>query len=207
MLLFIVSGREAGCMDNSSKKSKKVLILIGIIAFFVVILGVFILVRRNNKPLNKVDTENKKVLDKMKAAEVAPSGLSPSDLTRVNSLINEGKDLEAKNILEKLKNSSGLQSYDKLNIYSSLSSVCSRLKDIECMKEVIVFNKDNKREDIYLIVQVAQFEKRTDPIASKQYYSQALKIINDMGGKSYVENLNKNSEVTLNYEEIIKGSN
>lgn len=207
MLLFIVSGREAGCMDNSSKKSKKVLILIGIIAFFVVILGVFILVRRNNKPLNKVDTENKKVLDKMKAAEVAPSGLSPSDLTRVNSLINEGKDLEAKNILEKLKNSSGLQSYDKLNIYSSLSSVCSRLKDIECMKEVIVFNKDNKREDIYLIVQVAQFEKRTDPIASKQYYSQALKIINDMGGKSYVENLNKNSEVTLNYEEIINGSN
>ena len=194
-------------MDNSSKKSKKVLILIGIIAFFVVILGVFILVRRNNKPLNKVDTENKKVLDKMKAAEVAPSGLSPSDLTRVNSLINEGKDLEAKNILEKLKNSSGLQSYDKLNIYSSLSSVCSRLKDIECMKEVIVFNKDNKREDIYLIVQVAQFEKRTDPIASKQYYSQALKIINDMGGKSYVENLNKNSEVTLNYEEIINGSN
>jgi len=207
MLLSIVSGREAGCMDNSSKKSKKVLILIGIIAFFVVILGVFILVRRNNKPLNKVDTENKKVLDKMKAAEVAPSGLSPSYLTRVNSLINEGKDLEAKNILEKLKNSSGLQTYDKLNIYSSLSGVCSRLKDIECMKEVIVFNKDNKREDIYLIVQVAQFEKRTDPIASKQYYSQALKIINDMGGKSYVENLNKNSEVTLNYEEIINGSN
>ena len=110
-------------------------------------------------------------------------------------------------ILDKHKKSSGLQSYDKLNIYSSLSSVCSRLKDIECMKEVIVFNKDNKREDIYLIVQVAQLEKISDPIASIQYYLQALKIINDMGGKSYVENLNKNSEVTLNYEEIINGSN
>jgi len=207
MLLFIVSGREAGCMDNSSKKSKKVLILIGIIAFFVVILGVFILVRRNNKPLNRVDTENKKVLDKMKAAEVAPSGLNPSDLTKVNALIVAGKDVEAKTILDKLKNSSGLQPYDKLNIYSSLSSVCSRLKDIECMKEVIVFNKDNKREDIYLIVQVAQLDKITDPITSKKYYSQALEIINDMGGKSYVENLNKNSEVTLNYEEIINGSN
>jgi hypothetical protein len=207
MLLFIVSGREAGCMDNSPKKSKKVLILIGVIAFFAVVLGVFVLVSRNNKPLNKVDTENKKVLDKMKAFEVAPSGLNPSELTKVNALIIAGKDVEAKSILDRLKNSSGLQSYDKLNIYSSLSSVCSRLKDIECMKEVIVFNKDNKREDIYLIVQVAQFEKVNDPIASKQYYSQALKQINDLGGKSYVENLNKNSEVTLNYEEIINGSN
>jgi hypothetical protein len=207
MLLFIVSGREAGCMDNSPKKSKKVLILIGVIAFFAVVLGVFVLVSRNNKPLNKVDTENKKVLDKMKAFEVAPSGLNPSELTKVNALIIAGKDVEAKTILDRLKNSSGLQSYDKLNIYSSLSSVCSRLKDIECMKEVIVFNKDNKRDDIYLIVQLAQFEKVTDPIASKQYYSQALKQINDLGGKSYVENLNKNSEVTLNYEEIINGSN
>jgi len=207
MLLFIVSGREAGCMDNSPKKSKKVLILIGVIAFFAVVLGVFVLVSRNNKPLNKVDTENKKVLDKMKAFEVAPSGLNPSELTKVNALIIAGKDVEAKTILDRLKNSSGLQSYDKLNIYSSLSSVCSRLKDIECMKEVIVFNKDNKREDIYLIVQVAQFEKVNDPIASKQYYSLALKQINDMGGKVYLDNLNKTNEVTLNYEEIINGSN
>ena len=207
MLLFIVSGREAGCMDNSPKKSKKVLILIGVIAFFAVVLGVFVLVSRNNKPLNKVDTENKKVLDKMKAFEVAPSGLNPSELTKVNALIIAGKDVEAKTILDRLKNSSGLQSYDKLNIYSSLSSVCSRLKDIECMKEVIVFNKDNKREDIYLIVQVAQFEKVNDPSASKQYYSLALKQINDMGGKVYLDNLNKTNEVTLNYEEIINGSN
>ena len=194
-------------MDNSPKKSKKVLILIGVIAFFAVVLGVFVLVSRNNKPLNKVDTENKKVLDKMKAFEVAPSGLNPSELTKVNALIIAGKDVEAKTILDRLKNSSGLQSYDKLNIYSSLSSVCSRLKDIECMKEVIVFNKDNKREDIYLIVQVAQFEKVNDPSASKQYYSLALKQINDMGGKVYLDNLNKTNEVTLNYEEIINGSN
>ena len=206
MLLFIVSGREAGCMDNSPKKSKKVLILIGVITFFVLILGVFVLIRLNNKPLSKVDAENKKVLDKMKSTEVAPSGLNPSDLTKVNALIVAGKDLEAKTILDKLKNSSGLQTYDKLDIYSSLSGVCSRLKDVECIKDVIAFNKDNKREDIYLIILAANLEKTSDPKSSKTYYIQALELINARGGKSYVEKINTTNQKTINYEEVINGS-
>jgi hypothetical protein len=192
-------------MDNSTKKSKKFVLPLIVILSLLVAAAVFLLVK-NNKSVPFNDEANKKVLDQNNKDQVAPSGINPSDLTKVNSLINEGKDAEAKKILDDLKNAGGLQQYDRLNIYSSLSGVCKRLKDVSCLKEVIIFNQENNRVDVYLLIDVAQLEKNNNPDQSRNYYAQAKKYIDENGGQSYVEKLNGSNEVSINYDEVINGS-
>jgi hypothetical protein len=205
MVVFIVSGRGVSCMDNSTKKSKKFVLPLIVILSLTIAAGIFLLLK-NNKSVPFNDEANKKVLDQMSKDQVAPSGINPSDLTKVNALINEGKDAEAKKILDNLKNASGLQQYDRLNIYSSLAGVCKRLKDRSCLKEVIIFNQENNRVDVYLLIDVAQLEKNNNPDQSRDYYAQAKKYIDENGGQSYVEKLNASNEVSINYDEVINGS-
>jgi len=206
MLVFIVAGRGLRCMENNPKKSKKVLIIISftVVITLVTAAALIYVITKGTTP--KGDNANKKVLDQMNKTQVAPSGLNPSDLTRANALIIAGKDIEAKRILDNLKTASGLQTYDRLNIYSSLSGICTRLKNIECMKEVIAFNKENNRVDIYLIIDVARLEKTNSPEEAKDYFSQAKKIIEDNGGQVYVKKLNASNEITIDYDEVINGS-
>ena len=194
-------------MDNTPKKSKRKYIIISIVIILAIMSagGIFLYFNKKNS-LSKTDIENKKVLDKMKSTQVAPSGLNPSDLTQVNKLIAQGKDKEAKAILDNLKAQSGLQQYDKLDIYSSLSGVCTRLKDIDCMKEVIVFNKETDRVDVYLIIDTARLLKSKDPDQAKQYYAQAKNEIDSQGGRAYVEKQNNKSQVSIDYDEVSNGA-
>jgi hypothetical protein len=206
MVVFIVTGSVWGCMENSSKRPKRILIIITAMILAVSVgVGAFFFFNKKSST-SKVDQENKKIYDQTKALEVAPSGISNSNLTAINKLITEGKDAEAKTLIDKVKSSSGLQDYDKMNLYSSLGSVCSRLKDTVCLKEVIDFNTSKGKQDIYIIVVAAEVEKPRNPIASQEYYKKAKEIIDKEGGESYIERLNNQSDISLNYDEIIKGS-
>jgi hypothetical protein len=74
------------------------------------------------------------------------------------------------------------------------------------MVEVIAFNKETNRVDIHLIIDLARIEKTNDPAKAREYYSQAKKIIDDNGGRSYIEKQNKNTDISIDYDEVTNGA-
>lgn len=172
-------------------------VVISIIAFWILSAG---------QLTKEQKAENKQIQDTMKASFVT-GGLDSARLANIESSKKAGKYAEALDDVNKILEEPNLSEKDRRTLFTVMGPLCVEVKDIGCADRFIAeFNKLIPF-DYFFLVDIARVAKSLNQGQKAQaYYQLALSEIDKQGGQRFVDKLNANVEVGLDYQEIKTGA-
>lgn len=164
----------------------------------IILLGVFLFWYFYPKS-NSLPDDLRKSHEILKQSELPPSKLDNQKVIDIETLMSQEKYNEALALVNSLEKTPGLTEHDQAKVNSYKLSACQGLEDVDC---VIALNRG---DDIYLSIWIAQiYDKQGYSSQASMFYREALNFINKKGGRQYLDELNKNTQQPLNYDEIEK---
>ncbi len=155
--------------------------------------------------LTKEEKVLKNAFEQTKKLEVSPSSVDPNKTIMVTKYINEGKYNEARVLIDELLQQKNLLESDTRALKANLQVVCSKQQDLECMQKLINEQKNNNTLEVFIVLDTASIaEKKQNLKLAKQLYRQAKEIIDAKGGRSYLDEVNQNTDSPINYDDIVR---
>lgn len=186
-------------------RNKKVLLLVGAILALLLGVGVYLVTRDNLS-----DSERQAIQDTNKVLEAGAveSTVSQASLQEIQASISADKKQDAKKQLDELlKNEDSMNEGERLSAYTALAQICVPLEDFACIDRVIAFQRKGKLLDYFFAVDAARLaKKKGDLQKSKDYYGFVKDDIELRGGDEYIENLNNDAQLPLDYNEVKEGA-
>lgn len=191
---------------------KKKLLLIGVLSLVVLAIGFGLYTYSNNDQSNDgLGDEERKLI--AETEEVLKAGaikhtVGLVTIQEVESSLANKKYSEAKGQLDKLlENENSLTISEKRSAYTALSKVCLPLEDYACVDKVIQFQQHDQLLDYMFIVEAARLaKKQNDNNRAVKYYKLVYDDLESRGGQNYVDEVNTQSQVPLDYQEIKQGT-
>lgn len=204
MLPKKIVGEDSPGLKKKLAEKKRWLIIIVIVVTVGLVGGVaYYIVSNDSSEKSELET----AFEQTKSAELPPSAIDPSKPVEINKLILEKKFARAKTEIDKIKSNPSMTEGDMLIVYAQLASVCSELKDVKCLGEVFEFQKSKNNLDLFLLIDAARIaEGQGDISQSNAWFQEAKKIVDEKGGKNYIDKLNEKSQISLDYAEITEGA-
>lgn len=178
-----------------------VLLLMTSAAYFLVIRD-----RGGNSLLTKEQIKENEDIAKNMARNDFKTSLNPALLVEVQSSLDAKKYADAKEQLDKLAATSGLTATDEVSIYSLMTDVCIKLKNLACADKVVAHQQKTKEYNYFFLVDMARIAKSAGQTQKAgEYFKIVLGDVDSKGGKTYLTKLTE-ATTPLDYDEIKSGA-
>lgn len=192
-------------MQKFIKKKKLLIVLILLIAF-VVAAAIFFKLTDSNL----TDEERKQIAETQEVlkAGAITNTVSLATIQEIDASIVAGKNQEAKDKLyQLLENQQNLEVGERRSAYTALAKVCLSLEDFDCIDKVVAYQENDNFVDYFFMVDAARLAKtKNDTARSTDYYKTVYDALEELGGESYIYEINNQTQSPLDYAEIKQGA-